>query len=171
MNRNDAIKIARDYALIDGLSGKSQHYLPKTKEQSEVFNPHCWVVDAILHAGTKTSEEVFPELSTKEINTRIAKAVNPESLVFDNDGFPMIHNPYINEYFDLNYCGDWNLLMPLVIANHIGFDPLPNNGGDATCWSNVSAIKTTDKNHQLALAKCVMFLIEEKIINDSEVNQ
>jgi len=108
------------------------------------------------------------ELSTKEINTRIAKAVKPERLVFDNDGFPMVHNPYINEYFDLNYCGDWALLMPLVIANHIGFDPLPTDGGDATCCSNVSAIKTNDKNHQLALAKCVMFVVEEKIISDKE---
>jgi hypothetical protein len=102
------------------------------------------------------------ELTEKEINTRIAKAVKPLNLVFDNDGFPMVHNEYIDAYFDLNYCNDWSLLMPLVIENRIGFDPLPIDNSDATCWSNVSAIKTTDKNHKLALAKCVMFLVEEK---------
>jgi hypothetical protein len=54
----------------------------------------------------KILEACVTELTTKEINTRIAKAIRPKNLMFDQDGFPMIHNPHFNEYFDLNYCGD-----------------------------------------------------------------
>jgi len=59
MNRQQAIQHARDHALASGSStGKiprrlksSPSYLPKTPEEAKGFQPHEWVISAILDVG------------------------------------------------------------------------------------------------------------------------
>jgi hypothetical protein len=102
-------------------------------------------------------------LTDKEINATLARYEAPADLVFDPDGHPMTHNALINEFRDLNYCHDWNLLMPLAIKLHVGFDPLPTDEtAPAVAWSNAAAIQVTADTHQRAIAECAYLIITER---------
>lgn len=98
----------------------------------------------------------------KELNIALAKILNPENLVFDDDGFPLIHNCNINEYFDLNYCQDWSLLMPLVIENNISLQDPKSNGLEpvwtALKWASdfKDTITAVNECPKIALAECLL---------------
>ena len=47
MNDEDAVAIARKYALRAGRMGEHQ-YLPTTEDGAAAWEPHRWVVDAII---------------------------------------------------------------------------------------------------------------------------
>lgn len=98
----------------------------------------------------------------KEINIALANILKPENLVFDDDGFPLVHNDNINEFFDLNYCQDWSLLMPLIIENNISLqDPISN--GIQPSWAAVKwksnfkdQITAVNDCPKKALAECLL---------------
>ncbi|CAI3970952.1 MULTISPECIES: hypothetical protein [Alteromonas] len=49
MSRDQAIELCRIHALIAG--EKDQHaYLPKTEEEANNWEPHEWVIGAIMEA-------------------------------------------------------------------------------------------------------------------------
>lgn len=53
LDRQQAVEIAREWALKHGISGESgvPDYLPRTTREAAEFQPHGWVVDAIEAAS------------------------------------------------------------------------------------------------------------------------
>jgi hypothetical protein len=82
--------------------------------------------------------------------------------VFDANGFPLIHNDNINEYFDLNYCQDMNLLMPLIFEYNISLQDPKSNGIEPN-WTAVKwqtdfkdALTIINACPKKALAECLL---------------
>jgi len=57
LERQQAVEIAREWALEHGISGDSgtPDYLPRTAREAAEFQPHDWVVDAIVAASEVSS--------------------------------------------------------------------------------------------------------------------
>jgi hypothetical protein len=103
-------------------------------------------------------------LSEKQLNIEIAKLLKPKNLVFDDDGFPMVKNPNIEEYFYLNYRSDWDRLMPIV--DDLGISLLNYKGcGDPTIaqfqtFEPPHLIETSNINSQRSLAECCLLVLQ-----------
>lgn len=54
MTRQEAIQICRKYALAAGEKGQHD-YLPKNKIEADSWQPHEWILAAILEAEFKGS--------------------------------------------------------------------------------------------------------------------
>jgi hypothetical protein len=48
--RDEFVKAARTYALAYGHHDDAPSYLPRTEEQAATFEPHAWVIGALMHA-------------------------------------------------------------------------------------------------------------------------
>lgn len=51
MTRDEAINICRQRALAAGQRGDHE-YLPKTQEEAATWQPHEWVIEAVMDGGT-----------------------------------------------------------------------------------------------------------------------
>lgn len=104
-------------------------------------------------------------LTEKQLNTEIAKLLKPESLTFDNDGFPIVKSPNIEAYFDLNYCSDWDRLMPMSTKLNISLldEYFTGLAGKSVAEISKPALKLYVVNGcpKRAIAECVLLSLIE----------
>ena len=50
LSRDEFVKAARTYALAYGRHDDAPSYLPRTDEDAATFQPHAWVIGALMHA-------------------------------------------------------------------------------------------------------------------------
>ena len=62
MNKEEAIKIAREFAVVHGNGYGAPSYLPRNSVQAGDFEPHAWVVTSILAAVAAERQSLAAKL-------------------------------------------------------------------------------------------------------------
>ena len=62
MDREQAVRIARELAVVHGNGYGAPSYLPRNSVQAADFEPHAWVVSAILAAVADERRRMAAEL-------------------------------------------------------------------------------------------------------------
>ena len=111
------------------------------------------------------SEEIS-KLSDFELNKAIAELIYPElNWVMSNtcyDNTTVVANS--GDGWKLNYCNNWNDLMPLVVEHEISLNDATNSEWIADTFRVMprNELFSISKNPQRALAECLLLVLQDK---------
>ena len=107
-------------------------------------------------------------MKPEELNRQIAELVYPDEIIHIVKGQVLIHT-----IGTLDYCNNWNDLMPLVWENRIAFEAafFKDHEGDRfylahTTFKSDGDVSVLNTNPQMALAQCLLKVLEAKEKND-----
>ena len=115
-------------------------------------------------------------MKPEELNRQIAELVYPNDSVhqyFNTDEVYAFNKDTGRRTHNRNYCNNWNDLMPLVWENRIAFEAafFKDREGDRfylahTTFKSDGDVSVLNTNPQMALAQCLLKVLEAKEKND-----